>query len=131
MAEYQRGQGSDALPQGGASQVNASTPGASQFDQLAMESPEVPVDFVPGNHGMAVPPTNDDLDEDMQILADGPDPGRVVPMVKQNPNRLPKYIIRHLPQFRAAAMAPDAPPAMLALYKAAIRQLEDEQRRAG
>lgn len=124
MAEYRRGQGPNALPQGEATRLNEATP-----DELALESPDIPVIFAPGRDD-PVPDDDSDLNEDLQILAAPPDPrykGSVVP--KERPGRIPKYVVRHLAEFRAAATAPDAPPSLRALFNATIRHLDDERRR--
>ena len=130
MAEYRRGTGPDALPQGGASQANAATPAPSDYGALALENTDVPVQYAPGEAD-AIPGDDSGLADDKQILLDEPDPGyekSAVPRERQG--RIPKYTVRHLAQFRAAATAPDAPPGLRALYNATIRQL-DEERRSG
>lgn len=122
--EVRRGQGPDALPFGAATALNAATP-----DELALETPEIPVIFAPGTED-PVPDDDRDLNEDLQILAAAPDPEyRRSAVPKERPGRVPKYVVRHLAQFRAAATAPDAPPTLRALYNATIRQLDDERRR--
>lgn len=126
MAEYRQGTGPNRLPQGGASAVNEATPG---FDELALESPDVPVQYGPGQ-GLPIPDDDSGVGDDMSILLAPPNPGytaRAVP--KERQGKVPKYVVRHLPQFRAAATAPDAPPALRALYNATLRHLEEERRR--
>jgi len=128
MAEYRQGTGPDRLPQGGASQVNAATPTESDYGELALENTDVPVQYAPGEAD-AIPNDDSGLADDKQILLEDPDPGyeaQVIP--KERKGRIPKYTVRHIAQFRAAATAPDAPPGLRALYNATIRQLDEEHR---
>jgi hypothetical protein len=52
-------------------------------------------------------------------------------MPKERPGRVPRYVIRHLPQLMAAARDPSAPPTLIAIKNSIIRHLEAEQRRGG
>ena len=133
MAEYQRGEGAEALPYGGATALNeqegrgeAAAAGADVTGELALENQDIPVLFAPGEEEPLEGPTGND---DLEILLGGPDPDFQAPVVKQRPGRVPRYTVRHLAQFRAAALAPGAPPTLVALYRATIRQLEAERRR--
>lgn len=127
MPEYRQGTGPNRLPQGGAQQVNeAQPPKRDMVGELALENQDVPVMFAPGEE--------DPIDEgpasseDLEILLGDPDPGFTQPVVGRRRGRVPQYTVRHIAQFRAAAMQPDAPPTLRALYNATIRHLEAEQR---
>ena len=122
MAEYTKGQGPNALPQGGASALN-------EMGALALENTEIPVQFA-GGEADDIPDDDQGTADDLQVLLQPPDPNRVrSALPRERPGRIPKYTVRHLAQFRAAATAPDAPPGLRALYNATIRQLDDERRR--
>lgn len=126
MAEYRRGQGPNALPQGAATSLNEAQP---DLDALALENMDVPVQYGKGD-GLPIPDDDSGVSDDLSILLAPPNPNytkRVLP--KERQGRVPKYVVRHLPQFRAAATAPDAPPTLRALYNATLRQLEEERRR--
>ena len=131
MAEYRRGTGPDALPQGGASQANAATPTASDYDALALENTDIPVQYAP-NRDEQIPNDDSDVHDDLQILLEGPDPEYQPALMQKNrPGRVPSYVVAHLPQLMAAAKDPAAPPTLVALKNSIIRHLEDEQRRGG
>ena len=127
--EYRRGSGSNALPQGGASQVNAAQPARDDMNDPAIA--EVPVEYAPGEDD---PIENDDShdSENMQVLLQDPDPGyRSTLLPKDRAGRVPRYVVRHLPQLMAAVKDPDAPPTLRALYNATLRHLEMEMRQGG
>ena len=127
--EYRRGSGSNALPQGGASQVNRSQPAQDDLNDPSIA--EVPVEYAPGEDD----PIEDDDSHDsesMQVLLQGPDPNyRTALLPPKRTGRVPKYVVRNLPQLQAAARSPDATPALRAMYNAVIRQLEIERRSGG
>ena len=123
MAEFRRGVGPNALPFGAATQLNR----AQDFGELAMENTDIPVMFAKGEADAVPEPSGGD---DLEILLDHPDPDYQTSIIpKERPGRIPRYTVRHLAQFRAAATSPDAPPGLRALYNATIRQLDEEQRR--
>jgi len=121
MAEYRQGTGPNRLPQGGAAQVNAATP--PELDNM-----DIPVVFAPGEED----PLEDErgLDEDAQILLEPPDP-RFAPQPKDREGRIPRYVVRHLPQLMAAARDPNAHPTLRAYYASIVRNLEREMQRGG
>ena len=128
MPDYRRGRGPDQLPQGAATAVNAAQ--RPPPDQV-MQGPgsEIPVEFATG------PEEPDDergLSENLQIALSEPDPAYQPPLINEGrKGRLPQHIVRNLPALRAAAKAPDAPPALRAIYNMAVRQLELERLQGG
>lgn len=125
--EFRRGSGPNALPQGGASQVNRSQPDEADF---MTENTEIPVVFASGEDEI------DDVDggmtENMQVLASSPDREYRASLTQPaREPRLPKYVLRHLPTLAAAAKDPDAPATIRAMYNAVVRQLGAEVRRGG
>ena len=124
MAEYRRGQGPNALPQGGATQVNRAQPPDRSF---TLDAPEIPVQYAPeGDVGIPnVPPG---ASENKQILLNGPDE-RFRPKVApaDRAGRVPRYVVRHLPELAAAVKDPTSPPALRAIYNSVLRQLELER----
>ena len=130
MAEYRRGTGPQALPQGGAAAINAAQPPAAGPDQFTMgPGSEVPVEFASGPE---VPDDERGLSENLQIMLGDPDPGYQPPLINEGrKGRLPQHIVRNLPALQAAAKAPDAPPALRAIYNMSIRQLELERLQGG
>lgn len=133
MAEYRRGTGPNALPYGGAGDVNQATPPTEDVAGTPLDAgAEVPVQFAPGEADDNIPDDDNGLDEDTQVLLDHPNPDYQASMFpKDRAGRVPRYVVRHLPELMAAVRDPNAPPALLALYRAIIRQLEAEQRRGG
>ena len=128
MAEYRQGVGPERLPQGGATQLNANAPQAAEE---TFQAEEIPVLFAPGEDD-PIPNDDNGLDEDTQILLEGPDPGYQPRLIaRDRPGRVPRYVVRHLPQLMAAVKDPNAPVTLRALYRALVRQLEDEQRLGG
>lgn len=130
MAEYRQGTGPNRLPQGGAAQASAATPPAAAFEATDPNAPgsEVPVMYAPEVEDEDPGP----LTESMDVLLSPPDPDyRASAVPKDRQGRVPRYVVRHLPQLMAAARDPDAPPAVRAIYNAVARQLEMEQRRGG
>ena len=132
MAEYRRGRGPDALPQGAATQLNAANPGAEDYSGTPMEpfGAEVPVQFAPD----AEEPLPEDrtLSENMQILTAPPNPQFAPPfMSKRRMGRVPQTVVRSLPLLMAASRDPEAPAALRALYRRTVRDLEDEMHRDG
>ena len=118
MAEYQRGSGPNALPQGGASQVNAATPPPD------LENTDIPVEYDTSPEG--VPAKLGGLDEDSQVLTEPPYDGFKVPP-KDRQGRLPTYVVRHSGQLQAAARDPSAHPTLRAYYRRMARDMEIEQ----
>jgi hypothetical protein len=121
MPDFQRGQGSDALPQGAATALNETQPDNGDF---ALENMDIPVLFAPGEHD---PIDNNDggLSENIQVLIDHPNPDyRAIPKDRQG--RVPRYVVRHLPEIWAAVKDPEATPTHRALYNGVIRYLEQE-----
>jgi len=129
MAEFRRGQGPNALPQGGAAQVNASTPAAEDLAGTPLEpGGDIPVVYA---RGEADPVSNDDngLSEEAQVLLAPPNPGFAPSLMSaQGAGRVPRYVVRHLPILMAAARDPEAPVTIRALYNAVVRRLEAEMR---
>ena len=129
-AEYRRGTGPNALPQGGAAAINAAQPPPQDLAGTPMElGADVPVMFAPGE---------DDEDEtlggseNMQILMGPSDPNFQRSLApRDRVGRVPRSVVRHLPTLSAAAKAPDAPPTLRALYNAITRDLEQEMARRG
>ena len=121
MAEYRRGQGPDALPQGAASTLNRITPA-----NAAYQDNTVPVEFARDNE----PDVDEDdggLNENMQVLVSPPYAGyRSQLMSKARPYRVPRYVVRHLPTLFAASRQPDAPPTLRAMFNAIIRYMDSE-----
>ena len=121
MAEYRRGQGPNALPQGGAAQVNRQTPRPAPLET------QVPVQYAPEGD-VAIPDEIPGASETKQVLLQGPHP-RFEPseIPLDRAGRVPRYVVRHLPQLAATAKDPMAPPALRAMYAAVLRQLELER----
>lgn len=118
---FQRGQGPNALPQGAATQANEGI-------DVSGDPFEVPVVFEePGLEDTEL--DNDTgMSEDEQFLFDDPFPEyqrSIVPTTR--PNRLPKYVIRHLPAAIASLNNPRTPPAWKAMIRATIRQASLER----
>ena len=123
MAEYRRGRGPNALPQGAASTINRLTPADAGYQDNT-----VPVTFAREN----APDIDDDdtgASENMQVLLSPPDAGYQSPlMAKERQTRVPRYVVRHLPTLMAAARQPDAPPALRAMFNSVLRYLDNESR---
>ena len=120
MAEYRRGQGPNALPQGAATGLNARTPPNAAYQDM-----EIPVEFARDNE----PDLEEDdsrYDENMQVLLSPPDAGYKPPAMRDRAGRVPRYVVRHLPELMMAAQQPDAPPTLRALYRKVVRDLEAE-----
>lgn len=127
MAEYQRGTGPDALPQGEATALNAAQP---EFTDPAIPD-DIPVEFVPAQ-GTPIPNDDTGLGDDAAILVDHPDPDYTRSVFSnERTGRVPTYVVRHLPTLLAAAADPHAPPTIIGLKNSVIRYLEDERRRGG
>lgn len=124
MAEYRQGVGPQRLPQGAAKTLNQAQPSPDSFG-------EIPVQFAPPADAEVDYADDSREDEDMQVLLSEPDAGYMPPAVAPRQGKVPRYVVRHLPSLMAAATQPDAPPTLRALYRATIRQLEDEIRRGG
>ncbi len=125
MAEYRRGQGPNALPQGGASAANAATPPPAELENM-----DIPVQFAPGEADPI--PDGPEGDEVLDTLLAAPFEGfRPGATPRERPGRVPKYVVRNLPLLMAAAKDPEAPPTIRALYRATIRHLEQEMRQGG
>ena len=127
-AEYRRGTGPNALPQGAATAVNAAQP--PDLAGTPMEpGADVPVMFAPENDEEELTAGGS---ENMKILLGPSDPAFQKTMApRDRPGRVPRYVVRHLPTLSAAAKSPDAPPALRALYNAITRDLEQEMLRRG
>lgn len=123
MPEYRRGTGPDALPQGAATRLNRTTPRITAAN-AGYQDNTVPVQWAGGEE-----PEEDDkgLSDNMQVLLSPPDEGYRPPvMPRERPNRVPRYVVRHLPTMFAASRMPDAPPTLRAMFNAIVRQLETE-----
>jgi hypothetical protein len=128
MPEYRRGTGPDALPQGAATRLNALTPRMRPED-AGYQDNTVPVQWARGNEPDMDEGDDAGLSENMQVLLSPHDVGYRAPvMSKQRPNRVPAYVVRHLPEALAASRMPDAPPALRAMFNSTIRYLENEGR---
>ena len=124
MAEYRRGSGPDALPQGAASALNAAA-----APPIEAANADIPVVFAPGEED-PIPDDDKGLDEDQQVLVEGPYAGfRAQP--KDRAGRVPRSVVRHLPQLQAAARDPSAHPTLRAYYVSVVRNLEIELSRGG
>ena len=119
-AEFQRGEGSDALPYGAAALINRNMP------NFALENEDIPVEFATRDDDVVEDPM--DGDDDLGVLLAPPDP-RFRPQPKDREGRLPRYVVRHLPQLQAAQRDPNAHPTLRAYYMSIVRNLEREQRR--
>lgn len=124
---YEKGQpsiapGSQQLPQGGATQANASVP----TPDPGMAMPDLPVIYAPREED---PIDNDDskLSENMQILAAPPDPNWA-PNPMKPMRKVPQYVVRNLPLLMVAARDPEAPRAIKAMYRVAVAALEKQER---
>lgn len=121
MADYQRGSGPQQLPQGAASAANRATP--SSYPEA-----NIPVQYAGTGDHPPIPP--DGQNDNMDILTAPPHPGYQPPVVPQaTPAQVPQSVVRNLPRLMAAAMDPDAPVSVKALYKAIIFELERQRGR--
>ena len=124
MAEYRRGTGPNALPQGAASRLNRMTP-----DQAGYQDNTVPVQWARGNQPEEPDEDDGGLSENMQVLLSQHDTGYRPPlMAKQRATRVPRYVVRHLPTLYAASRLPDAPPTLRGMFNAVVRYMENEAR---
>lgn len=129
--EFRQGVGPDRLPQGAAGQLNAANRPIARSLPLELENTDIPVEFARGEEE-PVPNDDGDVTEDMQVLLGPPEPAykaRIVP--KDREGRLPRYVVRHLPQLMAAAKNPTAHPTLRAFYMSVVRNLQTEMRRGG
>lgn len=121
MAEYRQGVGANRLPQGAAGGLNRATP---SFD--ITENSEIPVEYADAEPER--PLDTRGQSENKQVLLQPPNPGFAGTAVPQDrAGRVPRYIVRHLPQLSVAVKDPTAPPALRAIYAAIVRQLELER----
>lgn len=126
MAEkpkFRRGQGPNALPQGAAAALNRAQP------NFALENQDIPVEFATPQDDI-VPDEAFDDDDDLGVLLADPDP-RFSPTPKDRAGRIPRYVVRHLPQLQAAQRDPNAHPTLRAYYLSIVRNLEREQMNRG
>ena len=122
MAEYRRGQGPNALPQGAATALNRFQP-----DKAGYQDMDIPVEFAPGNEPDEPDEGDGGYSENMQVLLSAPDAGyRARLMPRESPTRVPRYVVRHLPTLMAAARMPDAPPTLRALFNAVVEYMDRE-----
>lgn len=124
MAEYQRGTGPDALPQGEATKLNENAAPPAQGPDLrpgARLQQDIPVEY---GDPQPVPTNDPSLSDNMQLLTGPSDPMYKAPPAK--PGRVPKSFARALPLLAVMSKNPDAPPAMKAMYRAGIAALEAE-----
>lgn len=128
MADIRRGTGPDALPQGAASQLNAAAI-PPQPGMLEGPGAEVPVEFA--KRADVEDESLGPLSENMEILLGQPNPGYQPPAVADIPQRMPRRIVQSLPLLQAIARNPDSPPAAKAMYRWAVRRLEQEMRQGG
>ncbi len=125
MAEYRRGSGPNALPQGAATGLNAATPDPEA--QMLTENQHIPVQYAPQHD--VIPNDNSGLDENQDIMLDHPDPNYQPSLMTQNrPGKVPTYVVRHMPELLAATADPSAPPTLIALKRSIVRHLENELR---
>ena len=123
MAEYRQGTGPNRLPQGAATALNAATP-----PPIEVENSDIEVQFAPGEE--EIPDDLGGLDEDQQVLTEPPFAGfKAQP--KDREGRIPRYVVRHLPQLQAAARDPSAHPTLRAYYMSVVRNLEIELKKGG
>lgn len=119
---FRRGQGSEALPYGAAARLNRAAPSRAAF-----QDEEIPIEFARDVPEEDLPKAS--LSEDLDILLSDPDPRyRAAAVPRDRPNRVPRYVVRHLLTLATAAKMPDAPPTLRAYYRAIVRALEAEER---
>lgn len=116
MAEYKRGQpsiapGSQQLPMGAASAVNAAQPEPASFGVTYATPKDEPDIRTSG------------WSDDMTILTDPPNPMFAAEM-NPNPARVPKSVIRRLPILQAASKDVNAPATVAALFRAVLDQAD-------
>jgi hypothetical protein len=119
LAEYKRGTGPKALPQGAASAANKATPSpAPPID--------IPVEYAgPADHPQLKP---DGQDENMDILTNHPDPNwSPSVLAPTSPQTVPRSVVRNLPTLMAAANDPGAPMSIKALYRSVVFELERQR----
>ena len=129
MAEYRRGTGPNALPQGGAAAINAAQPAPQDILPSTTsggglpDGTEIPVEF-----GQPEDDLDTGLSENMSILTGPADPAfKSTPIqTRKGPDRVPSHIVANMPILQAAARNPESPIAMTALYRFIARRLERE-----
>ena len=124
MAEYRRGTGPDALPQGAASRINRATPPPGGAD-FGYQANEVPIQWARGEE-----PDEPEgkMSENMEVLTSPPDAGYKPPLMSKQARRVPARVVRNLDKLYAAQRHPDAPPLLRAAYRYWLWQLEQEGR---
>lgn len=68
-------------------------------------------------------------DEEMFLFGDATGEGR--DFAQPTGRRIPPEVVRKLPALARAAQAADAPPALVALYRMTVRELENEMKTLG
>ena len=131
---YRQGVGPNRLPQGAATALNAQPQPRQQRPAATppeLENDDIPIEYAQGEDE-PVPNDDNGLSEEMQVLLEPPNPqyrGRVMP--KDREGRVPRYVVRHLPQLMAASKDPSAHPTLRAYYNSIVRHLEQEMRQGG
>lgn len=122
MPEYQRGSGPNALPQGGASQLNANTPPPA-------EVPDLTPGDIPVEYGTPLPVEESSMkdSENMNLLTGPHDPAFKPGPADETFNHVPRNVVRQLPIWAVASKDPEAPPGLRVLYKALVARLQAEQ----
>lgn len=131
-AEFRRGQGPNALPQGAATALNEAQPDLDDDPAAGLlPDDDIPVQFTSGK-GAPIPDDDSGLSDDLKILLGPPNPNYRPRLARtERPGRVPTYVVRQLPQLIAAAADPAAPPTLIALKNSILRYIEDEMRRGG
>jgi hypothetical protein len=122
-AEFKREVGSgEQLPYGEAADLNR---------RLASVAPQTGTGL-PSELAEAEPDDYKPQNEREEILFGPPEGlGRHLPPTAPVDRRVPPSVVRRLPALARAASRPDAPPALVAMYKLTLQRLEDEMRNGG
>jgi hypothetical protein len=119
LAEYRKGTGPQQLPQGAASAANKATPSPQQ-------PMDIPVQYATEADHPQLPP--DGQNDNLDILTADPHPAYTPPLVNRTgPGVVPTSVVRNLPRLMAAAMDPEAPESLKALYHSIVFELERQR----
>lgn len=131
MADYQRGTGPDALPQGGATAANAAVAAPAPGPQTQPQDPsgqpgarlqqDIPIEY---GDPQKVASNDPSLSDNMQLLTGPSDPS--FQAKPPQGGRVPAALVRALPLLAVASKSPDAPFALKAQYRAAVAAVERE-----
>lgn len=115
----------EQLPQGEAQEINEGLQAARQLaeeEELAVG----PLPELASPSDLEVDATPQDEDEEILTQADNPQPFR--PGAPYRVPAVPLSVLRRLPQLRAAANLPGAPPQVTAMYRLIVQRLREEDR---